>query len=245
MVFSDIKYGGHSRAAERCDAPAVSVRHLGNVAMSMKPPEQSSDSSCLAAGQDRVSGGARECLADLTVAEAGDEVLTAENSGEEPGVVRIGGVEAAMATGLGTDRLSHAVKSAAGGAGIVDMHQGIEIAPIGGTTDPFDSARAFGGDLGMALEPTRRVQSELLEVLELDPPQAQEVFQTPRVADRQVSFEDHAVEARQGSQNSVAMLHNKAVHGALPPVCGVSQHHHAGTAPWTSPPRRDAIMTGR
>ena len=98
MVFSNIKYGGHSGAAERCDAPTMSVRHLGDVSMSVKPTEQSSHASCLAARKDGVTGRAKEGLADLAVAEAGDEVLAAKDGGEKLGVIRIGGVEAAMPT---------------------------------------------------------------------------------------------------------------------------------------------------
>jgi hypothetical protein len=112
----------------------------------------------------------------------------------------------------GLDRPEHADEATAYSIAFGDLPRQIVLA------DPpvevlVGSTRAFGRELGMALEPTRRVQSQLLEILELDPSQAQEVLQTSRIADRQMAFEDHAIEARQRSQDSVPMLHDKAVHG--------------------------------
>jgi len=72
------------------EAPAARTLDLGDESMQVETLEQPGDVSGLTAGFDLVWGGEAEMVADVSVGEALEQVLTAHHRGEQTDVVAAG-----------------------------------------------------------------------------------------------------------------------------------------------------------
>ena len=137
--LADFDDSGHRGAAKVGDAPATGPGDLGDVAMSVQAIEEAGDAGSVATSEDGIVGRSEESLADVAVAEASDDVLPAQDSGEEPSVVRIGGVEAAVTTRSLANGCGHPVENLAGRGRIGDAGQALEVPGVGGAADALVS----------------------------------------------------------------------------------------------------------